>query len=343
MLNPGDVVDVGIYVDGVRTSTPSSLAETYEDLHRIPNSMAWIGLYRPSVEQVTSLSQEFNIHELAAEDAITAHQRPKLERYDNTLFVVVSAARYIEETEEIEFAELHIFVGPNFVLTSRHGESPDLSGVRFRLEADPALLSLGPEAVLYAILDRIVDDYDPVLLGLENDIDEIEMQVFSGMPDVSQRIYLLSREVIDFQRATHSLKVILSDLEAGFKKYGINEELQRYLRDVDDHLRHIVEKIDEFRPLLRDMLTVNATLVAQKQNDEMTALTAVSNAQNEEVKKISAWAAIIFAPSLVGTIYGMNFRYMPELDWRFGYPMALGLMLLASGTLYAIFKRRGWL
>lgn len=343
MLNMENLVDSGIYVDGVRVVSPISLGATYEDLHRIPGSMAWIGVYRPTLDQITSLSQEFDIHELAAEDAVSAHQRPKLERYDHTLFVVVSAASYVEETEEVEFAELHIFIGPNFVVTSRHGEAPDLSQVRTRLEANPALLSLGPEAVLYAILDRVVDDYEPVVRGLENDIDEIEMQVFGGEPDVSRRIYRLSREVIDFQRATHSLKIILTDLEAGFEKYGIDEELQRYLRDVADHLQHIVEKVDEFRQLLRDMLTVNATLVAQKQNEEMAAISSLSNEQNEEVKKISAWAAIIFAPSLVGTIYGMNFEFMPELDWRYGYPMALGLMLVSSGTLYLLFKRRGWL
>lgn len=343
MLNMENLVDSGIYVDGVRVVSPISLGATYEDLHRIPGSMAWIGVYRPTLDQITSLSQEFDIHELAAEDAVSAHQRPKLERYDHTLFVVVSAASYVEETEEVEFAELHIFIGPNFVVTSRHGEAPDLSQVRTRLEANPALLSLGPEAVLYAILDRVVDDYEPVVRGLENDIDEIEMQVFGGEPDVSRRIYRLSREVIDFQRATHSLKIILTDLESGFEKYGIDEELQRYLRDVADHLQHIVEKVDEFRQLLRDMLTVNATLVAQKQNEEMAAISSLSNEQNEEVKKISAWAAIIFAPSLVGTIYGMNFEFMPELDWRYGYPMALGLMLVSSGTLYLLFKRRGWL
>lgn len=343
MHTAGEIVDNGIYVAGVRVATPTSLTQTYDMLHEMPDSMAWIGLYRPTIDQVNSLAQEFGIHELAAEDAVAAHQRPKLERYDHTLFIVVNAARYVEATDEVEFAELHVFVGPNFVVTSRHGEAPDLSSVRRRLEADTKFLAFGPEGVLYAILDRVVDDYEPVIDGLENDIDEIELQVFSGVPDVSRRIYLLSREVIDFQRATHSLKVILTELEAGFDKYRINEELRRYLRDVDDHLNRIIEKIDEFRQLLRDMLTVNATLVAQKQNEEMTALTAVSNTQNEEVKKISAWAAIIFAPSLVGTIYGMNFRYMPELDSRWGYPMALGLMLVASGALYLIFRRRGWL
>ena len=205
------------------------------------------------------------------------------------------------------------------------------------------MLRLGPEAVLYAILDEVVDEYEPVVDGLENDIDEIEDQVFEGDPDVSRRIYELFREVIGFQRATHPLLKILVDLSAGFDKYGVDEELQRYLRDVQDHTIRIVERVDGFRALLQNILTVNSTLVAQRQNEETQRLTETSVQQNEEVKKISAWAAILFAPTLVGTIYGMNFEYMPELGWRVGYPMALGLMLLMGIGLYVVFKRRGWL
>ena len=160
---------------------------------------------------------------------------------------------------------------------------------------------------------------------------------------MSRRIYELSREVAEFQRATRPLTAVLSSLSAGFTKYGIDEELQRYLRDVDDHLTQVIERVDEFRQLLRDMLTVNATLVAQQQNEEMRNLAEASNVQNEEVKKISAWAAILFAPTLIGTVYGMNFEHMPELDWRFGYPLALGLMVLTCVTLYMVFKRRDWL
>jgi len=182
-----------------------------------------------------------------------------------------------------------------------------------------------------------------VVAGLENDIDEIETEVFRGDPSVSRRIYELSREVIEFQRATRPLVGMLDNLRAGFDKYGVDEELQRSLRDVADHVTQVVERVDGFRELLRDMLTVNATLVAQQQNEEMKALTVASNAQNEEVKRISAWAAILFAPTLIGTVYGMNFDVMPELHWQWGYPFAVGLMALVCGGLYRIFKRRSWL
>jgi magnesium transporter len=337
------LVDSAVYVDGDRVASPSSLSETYRCLHDHDGGLAWIGLYRPDEREVGSLASEFGLHELAVEDAIVAHQRPKLERYDDTLFVVLRAARYVDEREEVEFGELHVFVGPDFVITVRHSEAPDLSSVRRRMESNPDLLRLGPEAVLYAILDKVVDGYAPVVAGLGNDIDEIESEVFSGDPRVSRRIYELSREVVEFQHATHPLAAMLTALEAGFDKYGIEEELQRYLRDVSDHLIEVTERVDGFRQLLRDMLTVNATLVAQQQNEEMKLLTQASHAQNEEVKKISAWAAILFAPTLIGTVYGMNFDHMPELDWAFGYPFALLLMVAVCAGLYSVFKRRDWL
>jgi magnesium transporter len=337
------IVDTAVYVDGKRVASPASLAETYEVLHQQPDGMAWIGLYRPNEHEVASLAAEFQLHELAVEDAIVAHQRPKLERYDDTLFVVLRPARYLDETETVEFGEVHIFVGSDFVITVRHSEAPDLGAVRHRLESQPELLRRGAEAVLYAILDRVVDGYYPVVDGLENDIDEIEIEVFSGDPQVSRRIYELSREVTEFQRATRPLITMVDSLSAGFDKYSIDEELQRYLRDVLDHITQIAERIDEFRQLLRDMLTVNTTVVAQQQNEEMKNLALASNAQNEEVKKISAWAAILFAPTLIGTVYGMNFEDMPELGWAHGYPLALFLMVVTCVTLYTIFKRRDWL
>lgn len=337
------VVNIAAYQDGVRIATPGSLHEMYQVLRENPEAFAWLGLYRPTAEDVTSLADEFDLHELAVEDAIVAHQRPKLERYGDTLFVVTSAARYMDEVEEVEFGELHLFVGPNFVISMRHSESPDLSGVRVRLENDPDLLAVGPEAVLYAILDRVVDEYFPVVAGLENDIDEIETEVFSGDPAVSRRIYELSREVIEFRRATLPLSGMLTALEAGFDKYGVSDELRQLLRDVADHNLIVTERVEGFQQILRDMLTLNATMVAQQQNEEMRALTIASHEQNIEVKKISAWAAILFAPTLIGTIYGMNFTHMPELDWRLGYPFALGLMGAVCVTLYVVFKRRDWL
>jgi len=341
------VVENALYSGGVRIAHPHSLAETYALLRerRASNEshLAWIGLVRPDETELASLAGEFDLHELAVEDAVQAHQRPKLERYGKTLFVVLRAARYSDTREEIDFSELHVFVGDDFVVTVRHGAVPDLAGVRRRMEADPELLALGPEAVLYAILDRVVDDYAPVVDGLGNDIDEIETEVFGGDPRVSRRIYELSREVIEFQRAATPLRGILSGLAAGFSKYSTEPELQSYLRDVRDHVEQVAERLEGFRQLLQNILTVNSALVGQRQNEETKTLTEASLAQNEEVKKISAWAAILFAPTLVGTVYGMNFDHMPELQWVLGYPFALSLMAVVSLVLYVVFRRRGWL
>ncbi|BAC69747.1 transporter [Streptomyces avermitilis] len=337
------VVQATLYRDGVRVSSPASLADTFRELRDEPSGMAWIGLARPTESELLSLAEEFDLHPLAVEDAMEAHQRPKLERYGETLFVVLRAARYLDAPEEVDFGELHVFVGPDFVITVRHGAAPDLSAVRRRMEETPELLKLGPEAVLYAILDAVVDGYVPVVAGVQNDIDEIETEVFRGDPAVSRRIYELSREMVEFQRATRPLVGMLHSLMAGFAKYGTDEELQRYLRDVADHVTHTSERVDGFRQALADILTVNATLVTQQQNAEMRALAEAGFEQNEEIKKISSWAAILFAPTLVGTIYGMNFEHMPELGWSFGYPFAIGLMGLVCVSLYVIFKRRGWL
>ena len=336
------VVDNAIYVDGRRTDDPASLEETYE-LLRQRKGMAWIGLYRPTRDDILSVAAEFSLHPLAVDDAIAAHQRPKLERYGALLFTVLRPARYLDEQEKVEFGELHIFLGPDHVVTIRHAESPDLARVRRRLEGNAALLRLGPEAVLYAILDQVVDEYSPVVAGLENDIDEIEDQLFSGDPAVSRRIYDLTRQVIEFQRTTRPLLGILTALEAGFDKYSVDVELRNDLRDVHDHVIRVVERVDSFRALLQNALTVHTAVVAQQQNDEMRSLTEASLAQNEEVKRISAWAAILFAPTLVGTIYGMNFDHMPELTWQFGYPLALLAMVGTGLILYLLFKRRHWL
>jgi len=340
------VLDNAVYVDGHRRAEPPTLEATYELLRDHADGergMGWIGLYRPDPAEVRSVAAEFAFHELAVEDTISAHQRAKLERYGDVLFTVLRPARYVEAEERVEFGELHVFTGADFVVTVRHAESPDLAKVRRRLESRPDLLRLGPEAVLYAILDQVVDEYLPVVEGLENDIDEIEDQVFAGDPSVSRRIYELFREVIEFQRATRPLLRMLTDLAAGFEKYGVDDDLRRYLRDVHDHAIPVVERADGFRVLLQNILTVNATLVGQRQNEETQQLTATSLQQNEEVKRISSWAAILFAPTLVGTVYGMNFEVMPELGWTLGYPMAIGLMLLMGLALYAAFKRRGWL
>ena len=337
------MVDAAIYRDGKRIESPASVAETVRHLRESPGAMAWIGLFRPAANQFLPVAEEFGLHELAVEDAIVAHQRPKIERYGETLFVVLRAATYLDDVEEVEFGEIHVFAGPSFVLTVRHSRTPDLGLVRHRMESDPELLARGPEAVLYSIFDSVVDGYAPVVAGLQKDIDEIEVEVFRGDPKVSRRIYELSGEVIEFQRATHPLHSMLNALIAGFEKYRTDEELQRYLRDVADHATTVAERVDGFRQNLSDIMTVNATLVNQAQNEEVKRLTEASYAQNEEVKRISAWAAILFAPTLVGTVYGMNFANIPELTWAFGYPFALGLMFLVSFILWLVFRTRGWL
>src|SRR5918997_1224926 len=299
------IVDNAIYVDGRRSESPDSLEQAHEAC-RARDGFAWIGLYEPSEEEFEAVAGEFDLHELAVEDAVTAHQRPKIERYGDSVFVVLKSARYRDETETVEFGEIHAFVGPDFIITVRHGEASELHGVRERLESEPDLLRRGPSAVLYAIMDQVVDDYAPV----------------------SRRIYALSREVIGFRRATPPLNEVLERLIEG-EVYDVDPELQRYLRDVQDHALRTTEQVEAFRELLSNILSVNLTLVGLNQNDE--------------VKKISAWAAMLFAPTLIAGIYGMNFDVMPELSWTFGYPFALALMVLTTIVLHRIFKKAGWL
>ncbi|MEF2975848.1 magnesium and cobalt transport protein CorA [Subtercola sp. YIM 133946] len=337
------MVDNAIYRDGKRVLSPTNPAEAIAALNRTPGGLAWIGLYRPSADELLEMENDFDLHPLAIEDAVGAHQRPKLERYAEVFFVVLRAAHYVDEREEVEFGELHLFVGPNFVISVRHSESPDLSVVRRRMENDPDLLALGPIAVLYAIMDAVVDQYAPVVAGLETDIDQIEAQVFEGDPAVSRRIYELSQEVLDFQRATLPLAGMLEMLRSQFDQVEGTLELKRAFRDVADHVAVVNDRVDGFRQTLREILTVNATLVAQRQNEDMKKLAETSNHQNDEVKRISAWAAIFFAPTVVTGIYGMNFDFMPELHFVWGYPAALALMATLSIGLYVMFKRRGWL
>jgi magnesium transporter len=326
------IVDCAIYRDGRRAEELHDLAEVGAACMD-GDGTAWIGLSSPSAEEFAEVAEMFGLHELAVEDAVDAHQRAKLERYGETLFCVLRPARYLDESETVEFGELHVVAGPRFVITVRHDEIPDLRAVRRSLEARPDVLRRGPVAVLHAIMDRVVDDYAPVVAGVENDIDEIELEVFGGGRDVSRRIYELSREVIAFQRATTPLPDMIEQL---MEDPGVGEEEGRYLRDVRDHALRVQEHADAFRQLLQNILNVNLTLETQ-------ALSEASIAQSEEVKKISAWAAILFAPTVVGTIYGMNFEHMPELEWELGYPLAIGLMLAISVALYLLFRRRGWI
>jgi len=329
---PRVLVDCAIYRDGTRTEGPRDVHVTATAC-RADDAMAWIGLYRPTQEEFAEVAVAFDLHELAVEDAVHAHQRPKLERYGDTVFCVLRPARYVDETETVEFGEVHVFAGPQFVITIRHSENPNLADVRQALEARPDLLRRGSVTVLHAVMDRVVDDYGPVIDGVENDIDEIEDDVFDGTADASRRIYELAREVITFQRATKPLAQMLDRLMAS---PTVDDDERSYLRDVQDHALRVQEQADGYRQLLQNILSVNLTL-------ETKALSEVSNAQNEEVKKISAWAAILFAPSIVGTIYGMNFDHMPELHWQYGYPFALGVMVASGIGLHRLFKRLRWI
>ena len=347
------VIGNAVYVDGHRAATPKSLDETFETLRSALGGFAWIGLYRPDATELDVVAREFDLHDLAVEDAVRGHQRAKIDRYGDHRFLVLRPARYLDAEERVEFGEIHLFVGDDFVIAVRHAESPDIARVRARLERDPALLARGPLGVCYAILDQVVDEYEPVVAGLENDIDEIEDQLFSGDDAVARRIYDLSGEVMDFQRAVRPLVGMISIMRAGLAEAAgmdadapgdpVALELRRSLRDVLDHVIRVNEKVDEFRQTLQNALTVHTTLVAQVQNEKMQRLTETSLAQTEQAKKISSWAAIIFAPSLITGIYGMNFSSMPELDSPWGYPIALGAMGVFAFVLYRVFKAKNWL
>ncbi len=321
------IVDNAVYVDGVRTPTVS-LEDTCETV-RDRGGFAWIGLYRPTREELEAVATEFSLPALAVEDALSGHQRAKLEKYSSTTFVVLRPATYLDETEKVEFGEVHVFLGADFVITVRHFDSPDLAAVRHRLEGEPELLAQGPMAALYGILDEVVDRYAPVIAGMENDIDEIEDQLFNGDRDVSRRIYELSTEVMMFQRAVNPLRDVLQTLRDALAARGADDSLRDGIRDVQDHAIRIIERADGFRQILQNALTVHTTLVGQ--------------AQNDEVKKISGWAAILFTPTLVASVYGMNFAHMPELHWALGYPFAILLMLAMGVGLYVVFKRKDWI
>lgn len=352
------MIDNGVYVDGVRVHSPKALVGTSAALAD-GRGMAWIGLLRPSEQELASVALEFDLHPLAVEDAGKGHQRAKLERYGSTLFVVLRPAWYRDQTETVEFGEVHLFAGPRFVVTVRHADRPNLAQVRERLEASPGLLAKGSEAVLAAVTDEIVDGYAPVVDGLQADIDEIEDDLFDGVVDAatSKRIYQLLSEVIGFQRATGPLPEMLEALLRGASKYGTDEDVRNELRNVLDHAIRITERVDTFRTLLENALTLHSTLVTQEQNAAMRQMSAASLAQGEEsrrlahasmdqgeqVKKISSWAAILFAPTLIASIYGMNFDHMPELGWAWGYPFALVLMAAMGLSLWLVFKRKNWL
>jgi magnesium transporter len=322
------IVDCAIYEGGVRRDGKVDLAHAYSERHE-PGKFVWIGLVEPTEEEFDSIKREFKLHPLAVEDAIHAHQRPKLEVYGEMVFLVLKTARYVDPKEVIELGEVLVFLGPDFVITVRHGEASSLTPVREALDADPKRLRHGPGAVLHAILDRIVDDYQPAIEGLENDIDEVEEELFSGeRTNPAERIYRLQREVLGFRKATAPLVDPLERLAAGHF-HLIHVDIRDYFRDVNDHLIRARDQLDAMRDLLSGSLQANLAQVGVRQNEDM--------------RRISAWVAIIAVPTAIAGIYGMNFEDMPELRWHLGYPGALLLMAVICSVLYRYFKRAGWL
>jgi magnesium transporter len=289
----------------------------------------WLGLFEPSAEELAAVQDRFGLHDLAVEDAQSFHLRPKLELYDGAVyFVVLRTARYDDQREEVEFGEISLFVGPSFAITVRQGIGSDLHPARLRLESRPELLREGTVAVLWAVLDQVVDDYAPVVEGVERDIEEVEATVFSGASAPTERIYSLRREVTDFYRAVHPLLGPLDALERGVYA-DVGHELRQYFRDVNDHLKLVNEEVAAQRDLLTTILEANMAVISMQQNDV--------------VRKISGWAAIIAVPTLVSSLYGMNFHHIPELGWRLGYPAAVAVMIVTAIALFAYFKRVRWL
>ena len=327
------IVDCAVYEAGKRREGETSLADASQ-LCRRDGSFAWLGLHEPSEEEFEAVRAEFGLHPLAVEDAIHAHQRPKLEVYHEMVFLVLKTARYVDPTEVIELGEVLVFLGEDFIITVRHGEASSLTRVRERLDADPRRLKHGPSSALHAILDQIVDDYQPAMEGLETDIDEVEEQLFSGeRVNPAERIYRLQREVLGFRKATAPLVDPIDKLARGHYAQ-IHPEIRDYFRDVNDHLIRVREQLDAMRDLLSGSLQANLAQVAVRQNDD--------------VRMISAWVAIIAVPTAIAGIYGMNFDpdsspfNMPELGWFWGYPSVIVLMLLVGGGMAYYFKRKGW-
>jgi magnesium transporter len=323
------IVDCAVYTDGCRCDGKFDLEEAFRAA-QAENSFVWIGLYEPTEEEFDAVAREFALHPLAVEDAITAHQRPKIETYGDTLFVVLKTARYVDPSEVITLGDIMLFVGKDFIVTVRHGEGSGLKETRQRIESHPELLRCGTGSVLHAIVDHVVDEYFPAVEGVQTDIEEIEVQVFSeSRENPARRIYKLKGEVLDFYRATFPLQEPLQRLARGDYENLIHAHVQSYFRDVYDHLLKVVSTLDGFRDMLTSVLEANLTQISVRQNDDM--------------RKISAWVAIAVVPTMIAGIYGMNFDHMPELRWRFGYPAVILVILIICGSLYRYFKKVGWL
>ena len=323
------IVDCSVYDNGVRRDGALPLGEALESARSSPDSFVWIGLHEPTEDEFAAVSGEFDLHPLAVEDAVHAHQRPKLDTYGSTLFIVLKAARYVDPEEIVSLTEIMLFLGDGFLITVRHGESAILGEVRRMLEADTARLKSGPLGVLHAIVDRVVDDYALVVRGLNTDIEEIERQVFSEeRRNHARRIYRLKVETLEFRQAVVGLEDPLDGLATG-KVAKAETVLLHYFRDVHDHLLRVGQRVEAIDHLLSSALTANLAQLGVRQNEDM--------------RRISAWVAIVAVPTMIAGIYGMNFEHMPELGWALGYPFALALMAVCCLGLYSLFRRRGWL
>ncbi|MFJ6087420.1 magnesium/cobalt transporter CorA [Streptomyces sp. NPDC092369] len=330
------IVDCGIYRDGQRTEGPADLSDALAEA-RARGGFVWIGLHEPSEQEFDLVTQEFGLHPLAVEDALKAHQRPKLEVYDDSLFLVLKPVVYEQESDRVSSGEVMVFLGDSFVVTVRHGEGSPLKAVRERLEHEPEMLHKGPTAVLYAIADNVVDHYLEVATELQTDLEELEAEVFSpdlgGSRNTASRIYTFKRQVLEFRRATGPLALPLTRL-AGFGQSGlsvpfINEKARPFFRDVNDHLTRVNESVEGLDRLVSDVLSAHLAQMSVRQNDDM--------------RKISAWAAMAAIPTMIAGIYGMNFDHMPELHWLWGYPAVIAVMAALEVLLYRQFKKRGWL
>nr|WP_239028430.1 magnesium/cobalt transporter CorA [Pseudonocardia acidicola] len=329
------VVDCGVYVDGTRLPGRWSHDGAIAEVRRRGEGFVWIGLHEPTDEQITGIADTFGLHELAVEDAVHAHQRPKLERYDDTLFMVLKTVCYVGHAEPttaheiVETGEVMVFLGRDFVVTVRHGKHSGLQDVRRRLEADPEQLALGPAAVLHAIADRVVDSYLEVTESIEDDIDEMEAEVFTPRSTMdAEQIYVMKREVLELRRAVSPLVTPVRKLTEGYSSL-VPHEVRSYFRDVDDHLVTVTERVAGFNELLTTLVDA--------------VLAKISMRQNNDMRKITAYAGLISVPTMIAGIYGMNFDTMPELHWDFGYPLVLVLIALICGTLYRNFRKNDWL
>jgi magnesium transporter len=325
------VVDCGLYEGGERLGGRIELESALRKADACQHGFVWIGLHDPSPGVVGAVGEHFELHPLAVEDALDAHQRAKLEVYGgDTLFVVLKTARYVDHDELIEIGEVVVFLGERFVVTVRHGEGSPLHDVRLDLEAHPDLLGIGPSSVLYAIADRVVDDYLAVIDGIAVDVEEVEVEVFSGASsNPAERIYRLKREVLEFRRAVTPLIAPMQRLSSKQAGLPLDPRTEEYFRDVHDHLVRDAERIAAFDELLTNALQANVAQITMRDNQDM--------------RRISAWVAIIAVPTMVFGLYGMNFEHMPELKWTYGYPLVVGVVLVICAALYQKFKDTGWL